>query len=192
MQNHPTVRVRCTTVSRRRQQRREEKARRHGPPLPPAEVRWPGAQPIPTIAPRQPGRPRTIVRPTSYVERLAYTRSQAAEALGISPSTLRRLLPYIETIDMPWGTRLIPVDELERLVAERRRRRRATKPSPTRQGRRTLLDDKIAARIRREHHTGHSLAEIARRLNYDHIPTAHGGRQWWPSTVRDVLHRRPA
>ena len=36
-------------------------------------------------------------------------------------STLRRLLPYIETIEMPWGTSLIPADELERVAAERRR-----------------------------------------------------------------------
>ena len=62
-----------------------------------------------------------VVREARRVERLAYTRSQAAEALGISPSTLRRLLPYIDTIELPWGTTLIPVDELERLAVERRR-----------------------------------------------------------------------
>jgi predicted DNA-binding protein (UPF0251 family) len=57
------------------------------------------------------------------VERLAYTRTQAAEALGVSRSTFdRRVLPLRETIDMPWGTRLIPIDELERLVAEHRGR----------------------------------------------------------------------
>jgi len=36
---------------------------------------------------------------------------------------------------------------------------------------------------------GVSLGEIARRLNRDDIPTAQGGRQWWPSTVRAVLIR---
>jgi response regulator of citrate/malate metabolism len=44
-----------------------------------------------------------VVREADYVVRLAYTRSQAAEALGISRSTLRRLLPYLETIELPWG-----------------------------------------------------------------------------------------
>jgi hypothetical protein len=34
-----------------------------------------------------------------------------------------------------------------------------------------------------------TLAEIARRLNHDDIPTGQGGRQWWPSTVRAVLFR---
>jgi hypothetical protein len=38
------------------------------------------------------------------VEWLAYMRTQAAEALGISRSTFnRRVLPYVETLDMPWG-----------------------------------------------------------------------------------------
>jgi hypothetical protein len=27
------------------------------------------------------------------------------------------LLPYIDTIELPWGTKLIPVDELERLAS---------------------------------------------------------------------------
>lgn len=63
-----------------------------------------------------------IVREAPRVEHLACTRTQAAEALGISRSTFdRRVLPYIETIEMPWGSRLIPADELERLVAKRRR-----------------------------------------------------------------------
>jgi hypothetical protein len=51
------------------------------------------------------------------VERLAYTRTEAAHALGISRSTFnRRVLPYIDTIEMPWGTKLIPFDELARLL----------------------------------------------------------------------------
>ena len=69
----------------------------------------------------EPGRPaeRAVTREAPFVERLAYTRSQAAEALGLSRSTFsRRVLPYVETVEMPWGTKLIPVDELERLLGE--------------------------------------------------------------------------
>ena len=66
-------------------------------------------------------RERSVVREAERVERLAYTRSQAAEALGISPSTFnRRLFPLIETVSMPSGRSLIPVDELERLLAQHR------------------------------------------------------------------------
>jgi hypothetical protein len=129
------------------------------------------------------------VREASYVERLAYTRSQAAQALGISPSTLRRLLPHIETIEMPWGRRLIPVDELERLVAERRRPSRP-RPRSKATGRPPRVPSIVMERIRAEQDAGKTLGQIARRLNADNVPTAQGGRQWWPSTVRAVLLRR--
>lgn len=134
--------------------------------------------------------PRVVTREAERVERLTYTRAQAAEALGISHSTLKRLLPYIAQVELPWGTKLIPVDELERLAAERRRpppkRRRASRPS----GRPTVLPRELVEHIRSEHTAGKSLAQIARDLNTSRTPTAHGGRQWWPSTVRAVLRRQ--
>jgi hypothetical protein len=136
-----------------------------------------------------PPEPRTIIRPAPHVERLAYTRSQAAKALGISRSTLiRRVLPYVETIEMPWGARLIPVDEIERLLAERRR---PAKPSaaPARRGRPRQVPEQVVERIEAAHTAGQSLGEIARELNADRVPTSQGGRQWWPSTVRAVLSR---
>jgi hypothetical protein len=102
------VSVRCTDVAPppapRRRQRRREKLQRHA-----------------IASPKGTGEPPPIIREAVRVERLAYTRSQAAEALGISRSTLNRLLPFLETVDLPWGTKLIPVDELERLLEERRR-----------------------------------------------------------------------
>ena len=128
------------------------------------------------------------LRQPARVERLAYTRSQAAEALGISRSSLTRLLLYIDTIEIPWGTTLIPVDELERLLAERRRpRRQPPRPSPS--GRPTTLAPEILDRIRSERRAGTTLAQIARDLNANRTPTAHGGKQWWPSTVRAILQR---
>lgn len=132
-----------------------------------------------------------VVREASYVERLAYTRSQAAEALGISRSTLRRLLPYLETIEMPWGGKLIPVDELERLAVERRRPAAARLPT-VRPGRKPGVPLEVVERIRRAHAAGESFAAIAADLNAAATPTAHGGRQWWPSTVRAVLVRSSA
>jgi hypothetical protein len=134
--------------------------------------------------------PATIVRAATRVERLAYTRTQAAEALGISRSTFnRRVLPYIETVEMPWGTKLVPVDELERLLAERRRppreRRRPSRPP----GRPAGLAPDLVKHIRAERAAGKSLGQIARDLNASGAPTAHGGRQWWPSTVRAILLR---
>jgi hypothetical protein len=44
-------------------------------------------------------------------------------------------------------------------------------------------------RIRRERAAGRSLAAIANGLNADRIPTAQGGRRWYPATVRYTLTR---
>jgi hypothetical protein len=43
--------------------------------------------------------------------------------------------------------------------------------------------------IQAEHANGNSLRRIARDLNASKTPTARGGAQWWPSTVRAVLAR---
>jgi hypothetical protein len=164
----------CTVVHvpRRRQRRKDEKARRHAHP----------SASSPSIA----------VRRATDVERLAYTRTQAAEALGVSRSTFdRRVLPLLETLDMPWGPQLVPVDELQRFVKERRRPARGrVQTAPP--GRPTAVPDELVRHIRAEHAGGKSLRQIARDLNASQTPTAHGGAQWWPSTVRAVLSRESA
>jgi Recombinase len=161
------IRVRCT-VSHRRQQRRAEKERRHAPPP-------------------------TIVREATRVERLAYTRTQAAEALGISRSTFnRRVLSYVDTVETPWGGQLIPADELERLLAEWRRAPRKPRAPQAPPGRPSVVPQEIVERIRAERAAGRSLAQIARDLNASRTPTAHGGERWWPSTVRSVVSRSSA
>ncbi len=167
----------CTLerVSRRRQRRKSEKGKRQAP-----------------SAPELFGSAVTVVRHATHVDRLAYTRTQAAEALGVSRSTFdRRVLPLLETVDMPWGTRLVPVDELERFVEERRRRARGrAQTAPP--GRPTAIPDELVRHIREEHANGESIRQIARDLNASQRPTAHGGAQWWPSTVRVVLRRESA
>jgi Recombinase len=132
---------------------------------------------------------RAVARTTPNVQRLAYTRSQAAEALGVSRSTfIRRVLPYVETIEMPWGAKLIPVDELERLLAERRRAAEV-RSAPATRGRPPLVSAEVIGRIRSERAAGASLRRIAAGLNADGVATAHGGAQWWPSSVRAILAR---
>ena len=44
-------------------------------------------------------------------------------------------------------------------------------------------------RIGRERAAGTSLAAIANGLNADRVPTAQGGRRWYPATVRYTLNR---
>jgi hypothetical protein len=110
----------------------------------------------------------------------------------VSRSTFdRRVLPLIETVEMPWGTKLIPVDELERLTAERRRPARG-RLAPTKRGRPRVLAPDLVKHIRAEREAGRTLRQIATQLNERRVPTAHGGSQWWPSTVRGVLRRSAA
>src|SRR3954451_18959704 len=89
-------------MSRRRQSRKEQKQRRH--------VDTGGNRPHPVGS-------RLV--PVGDVRRLTYTRSQAAQALGVSVQTIdRRVVPAIDTVKTAWGSRLIPVSELERYLAE--------------------------------------------------------------------------
>lgn len=157
--------VYAVRVSRRRRRHRTEKARRHA-----------AATSV------------QVVREATRVDRLAYTRTQAAEALGISRSTFNRVLPLIETVEMPWGTKLIPVDELKRVIAERRRPPRSQQP-PVERGRPQVLSRDLVDHIRAEREAGRTLRQIAADLNERRVPTAHGGQRWWPSSVRGVLDR---
>jgi len=155
-------------VATRKQRRKGEKERRHAP------------------------KPMTLdaSQISGPVKRLVYSREQAAQALGVSLATLdRRVVPTIATVKTEWGTRLIPAAELERYLVEHTAEPRRPRRQRARSGRRSTLPAEVVARICHEHTRGNGLAEIARRLNRDGIPTAQGGRQWWPSTVRVVLRR---
>jgi hypothetical protein len=158
-------------MSGKRKKRRERKLRHHR-----AEPKRIGAPP---------GELQAIEQPN----RLAYSRKQAAEALGVSISTIdRRLVPAVHTVKTPWGQRLIPAAELERFLRDHLEPPRAPNERGT-PGRPPSLPRRTVERIRLEYARGHGLADIARQLNADRVPTAHGGRQWWPSTVRAVLIR---
>jgi DNA invertase Pin-like site-specific DNA recombinase len=77
-----------------------------------------------------------------------------------------------------------------RLIGERTRQGLAVKRSQgVKLGRRPELPESVRRRIRLLHSRGHSLSEIARRLNAGGVATAHGGAQWHASTVKAVLGR---
>jgi DNA invertase Pin-like site-specific DNA recombinase len=83
-----------------------------------------------------------------------------------------------------------------RLIGQRTREALAVKRNQgVRLGRPPSLDGRIVVRIHRERARGRTLAAIAARLSRDGVPTAHGGREWRPSTIQAVLRRarpRPA
>jgi DNA invertase Pin-like site-specific DNA recombinase len=75
-----------------------------------------------------------------------------------------------------------------RLIGQRTREALAAKrASGVRLGRPVSLPVNVRERIASERRAGRSLAAIADILNAEQVPTAQGGRQWWPSTVRAAL-----
>jgi DNA invertase Pin-like site-specific DNA recombinase len=56
-------------------------------------------------------------------------------------------------------------------------------------GRPASMSPYAIERIKREHAAGKSLTQIANGLNTDQVPTAQGGRRWYPATIRHTLNR---
>ena len=77
-----------------------------------------------------------------------------------------------------------------RLIAQRTREALAVKrASGVRLGRPPTLPQAVVRRIQRQRARGDSFRKIAADLNDTQVPTAQGGREWYPATVRHVLLR---
>jgi hypothetical protein len=63
------------------------------------------------------------------------------------------------------------------------------KATGVRLGRPPTLPTSVVRRIQRQRARGDSLQKIADDLNGAAVPTAQGGAQWYPATVRHVLLR---
>jgi DNA invertase Pin-like site-specific DNA recombinase len=80
-----------------------------------------------------------------------------------------------------------------RMIGERTKTALAVKRAQgVRLGRRRSLPDDVVRSILAQHRSGVALAAIARALNDEGQPTAHGGAMWYASTVRAVLRSQDA
>jgi DNA invertase Pin-like site-specific DNA recombinase len=78
-----------------------------------------------------------------------------------------------------WERRIISLRTKEALAVKR--------ASGTRLGRPRTLPDDVVVRIIADREKGLSLSGIARQLNEEEVPTAHGGAKWHASTVKAVV-----
>jgi DNA invertase Pin-like site-specific DNA recombinase len=100
--------------------------------------------------------------------------------LGLDPTTpAGELVATIMAAVAQWERRAIGVRTREALAVKR--------AQGVRLGRPMVLGADITARLVAAHKAGAGWSEIARTLNSEGIPTAHGGSQWHPSTVRAVV-----
>lgn len=75
-----------------------------------------------------------------------------------------------------------------RLIAQRTKDALAVKKEAgVRLGRPRKVPCAVFARIHDERSAGATLRAIAQSLEADGVPTAHGGRRWYPATVRSIL-----
>jgi DNA invertase Pin-like site-specific DNA recombinase len=93
----------------------------------------------------------------------------------------------------PEATLLASFTPCERsLISKRIRQALAAKRAQgIRLGRPPTMSTYAIEPITREHAAGNTLTQIANGLNTDHIPTAQGGRAWYPATIRHTLNRTP-
>lgn len=100
--------------------------------------------------------------------------------LGIDLSTAAgEFMAAVMASAAQWERRIIGQRTKDALAVKR--------ASGVRLGRPQILPGDVVARITAAHRAGAGWSDIARRLNDDQIPTAHGGARWYPSTVRAVV-----
>ncbi|MER7589345.1 recombinase family protein [Micromonospora sp. NPDC127501] len=100
--------------------------------------------------------------------------------LGIDLSTpAGEFLASVMASAAQWERRIIGQRTKEGLAAK--------KAAGVRLGRPASLPAEVRSRIIADSAAGKTLAGIARELNAEGVPTAQGGKGWYPSTVRAVL-----
>lgn len=134
-------------------------------------------------------RPCASVRDTADLLELSRSEGWQLVALdvGIDTSTATgEMVANMMATLAQWERRIISDRTKAALAEAQAAGTRSGKPI----GRAPLVRDDVRKRIRREHARGVTYGQIAKGLNDDGVPTAHGGRQWWPATVKKIAEAK--
>ena len=100
--------------------------------------------------------------------------------LGLDPTTpTGELVATIMAAVAQWERRAIGTRTRDALAAKRAQGVRLGRPS--------VLPAPVIERILAAHQAGASWSAIARDLDAEGVPTAHGGARWYPATVRKIV-----
>lgn len=117
---------------------------------------------------------------------LAETAVRWAELQGWELLALDRMGKPSPAEVVPWGS--LSVEEKRQRISDRTTEALAHKKlQGVRLGRPRSLPVGVVEYILEAHAAGLSWSAIARIMNEHHVPTAQGGRRWYPSTVRAVV-----
>ena len=86
----------------------------------------------------------------------------------------------------------ISEDERDRIRQRTKAALAAKKAAGVRLGRPSTLPAAVVARIVTDRASGVSFGKIAAALNADGVPTAQGGKRWYPATVKAVVSGQDA
>ena len=86
----------------------------------------------------------------------------------------------------------ISEDERDRIRERTKAALAAKKAAGVRLGRPSTLPAEVVARIVTDRASGVSFGKIAAALNADGVPTAQGGKRWYPATVKAVVSGQDA
>jgi DNA invertase Pin-like site-specific DNA recombinase len=113
--------------------------------------------------------------------------SLVALDLGVDTTTpAGELVANVMAAVAQWERRAIGARTREALN-DKRKREPAWRP-----GRERVVPKRVVTRITKAHRAGQGWSAIARALEADGVPTAHGGQRWYPSTVRAIYMSREA
>ncbi|OBB21104.1 resolvase [Mycolicibacterium setense] len=87
---------------------------------------------------------------------------------------------------------VVAEDERDRISQRTKAALAAKRAAGVRLGRPSALPAEVVARIVAARDAGSSFAKVADALNADAVPTAQGGAQWYPATVKAVFNGQDA